>query len=43
MKAQFLGMKNIEMVPEIVTIKSSMKDEDVPKIENLVNSLLENN
>lgn len=43
MKAQFLSMKNIEMVPEIVTIKSSMKDEDVPKIENLVNSFLENN
>ena len=40
MKAAFLGMKNIDMVPEIVTIKSSMKDEDIPKIENLVNSLL---
>ena len=40
MKAAVLGMKNIDMVPEIVTIKSSMKDEDIPKIENLVNSLL---
>ena len=42
MKAAVLGMKNIDMVPEIVTIKSSMKDEDIPKIENLVNSLLGN-
>ncbi len=40
MKAAFLSMKNIEMVPEIVTIKSSMKEEDIPKIENLVNDLL---
>ena len=42
MKAAVLGMKNIDMVPKIVTIKSSMKDEDIPKIENLVKSLIGN-
>ena len=40
MKAAFLGMKNINLVPEIVTIKSSMKEEDVPKLQNLVDNIL---
>lgn len=42
MRAAFLDMKNIDVVPDVVTIKSSMKEEDIPKLENMVNELLQN-
>ena len=41
MKAAFLGMNNIDLVPEIVTIISSMKEQDIPKLEQMVDTLLQ--
>ncbi len=40
MRAAFLDMKNITVATDVVTIKSSMKEEDIPKLENLVEKLL---
>lgn len=41
MRAAFLDMKNIDVVTEVVTIKSSMKEEDIPKLQNMVDKLLQ--
>lgn len=40
MKAMLAEMKNIEIVEPMVTIKSSLKESDVPQLENLANELL---
>ncbi len=40
MRAAFLDMKNITVVSDVVTIKSSMTEENVTQIEQLVDKLL---
>lgn len=43
MKAELESMKEIEILENAITVKSSMKDEDLEKLETLVRSLLEQN
>ena len=40
MRAMLEGMKNIVIVEPVVTIRSRMKDEDLPAMENLAEALL---
>ena len=40
MKATLEGMKNISVCENTVTIKSAMKDSDIPALEALANELL---
>ena len=40
MKATLEGMKNISVCEITVTIKSAMKDSDIPALEALANELL---
>ncbi len=40
MKPMLEAMKNIELVPDIVTIRSTMKDSDMVNIEKLVDSMV---
>ena len=40
MKEMFGAMKEIDLVPDVVTIKSRMKEEDLPALEALVKEIL---
>lgn len=40
MKEMFGAMKEIDLVPDVVTIKSRMKEEDLPALESLVKEIL---
>ena len=42
MRPMFEGMKNITIVDPTVTIWSRLKDEDLPKLEALVDAVAEN-
>ena len=40
MRAMLEGMKNLEIVEPVVTIRSRMKDSDLPAMQQLATSLL---
>ena len=40
MRAYLEEMKNIEICPTVVTIRSAMKLEDIPKLEQLADEIL---
>ena len=40
MKSYFENMKNITLVPDVVTIKSSMKEDNVAQLEKLADEIL---